>query len=418
MRQRSPKARWASPTPSGLRALNADAHALGEQSLDDAAADTTTGSGDDGGLAGESEIHAVAVLPLATTVPPQRCGEGVDGSKESQHIIGSMTDLVVQSHLDGLLTVDRWRPHLVGGRCGQCATDTFPRKASCPRCGSEEMTAVALASRGSVWTWTVQRFEPKAPFRAARRVRPFALAYVDLGTVRVESRLAGKAVDSWRIGDAVRLVVGAMYPTRRTGKPSGSNRTTADGRSNRWCRVAPVRTVSSVRSRHGGGSGASRDGRRRCAVERFGFAVGGSRDGGHADALVKDLGLTGTPFMSVYNGCATGGSALLSGANAIAAGMADLVLVVGFDKHDRGAFATDPAEYGLDDWFGEMGLMVTTQFFGMKIQRYLDQHDLDPRLLAELSAKALRNGHATRTRGGATRSALTRSPTPTWSTTR
>jgi acetyl-CoA acetyltransferase len=122
------------------------------------------------------------------------------------------------------------------------------------------------------------------------------------------------------------------------------------------------------------------------------FAVGGSRDGGHADALVKDLGLTGTPFMSVYNGCATGGSALLSGSNAIAAGMADLVLVLGFDKHDRGAFATDPAEYGLGDWFGEMGLMVTTQFFGMKIQRYLDQHDLDPRLLAELSAKALRNG--------------------------
>ena len=36
--------------------------------------------------------------------------------------------------------------------------------------------------------------------------------------------------------------------------------------------------------------------------------------------------------------------------------------------------------------------MVTTQFFGMKIQRYLDQYDLDPRLLAELSAKALRNG--------------------------
>ena len=67
------------------------------------------------------------------------------------------------------------------------------------------------------------------------------------------------------------------------------------------------------------------------------FAVGGSRDGGHADALVKDLGLTGTPFMSVYNGCATGGSALLSGSNGIAAGMADLVLVLGFDKHDPAA---------------------------------------------------------------------------------
>jgi acetyl-CoA acetyltransferase len=124
----------------------------------------------------------------------------------------------------------------------------------------------------------------------------------------------------------------------------------------------------------------------------IGFAAGGTRDGGHADALVKDLGLTGVPFMTVYNGCATGGSALLSGANAIASGMADTVMVVGFDKHERGAFGTNPAEYGLEDWYGEMGMMVTTQFFGMKIQRYLAEHDLDPRLLAEISAKALRNG--------------------------
>jgi acetyl-CoA C-acetyltransferase len=124
----------------------------------------------------------------------------------------------------------------------------------------------------------------------------------------------------------------------------------------------------------------------------IGFAAGGTRDGGHADALVKDLGLTGVPFMTVYNGCATGGSALLSGANAIASGMADTVMVVGFDKHARGAFGTNPAEYGLEDWYGELGMMVTTQFFGMKIQRYLAEHDLDPRLLAEISAKALRNG--------------------------
>ena len=122
------------------------------------------------------------------------------------------------------------------------------------------------------------------------------------------------------------------------------------------------------------------------------FAAGGSKDGGHADALVKELGLTGTPFMSVYNGCATGGSSLLAAANAIEAGMADLALAVGFDKHERGAFATDPAEYGIGEWYGEDGMMVTTQFFGMKIQRYLADHDLDPRLLAELSAKALRNG--------------------------
>ena len=39
--------------------------------------------------------------------------------------------------------------------------------------------------------------------------------------------------------------------------------------------------------------------------------------------------------------------------------------------------------------------MVTTQFFALKIQRYLHDHGLDPRLLAELAAKALRNGAIT-----------------------
>jgi acetyl-CoA acetyltransferase len=122
------------------------------------------------------------------------------------------------------------------------------------------------------------------------------------------------------------------------------------------------------------------------------FAAGGSRDGGHADALVSELGLTGTPFMSVYNGCATGGSALLAATYAIESGHADIAMAIGFDKHDRGAFASDPAQYGLQDWYAEAGMMVTTQFFALKLQRYLHEHDLDPRLLAELTAKSLRNG--------------------------
>jgi acetyl-CoA acetyltransferase len=122
------------------------------------------------------------------------------------------------------------------------------------------------------------------------------------------------------------------------------------------------------------------------------LAAGGSRDGGYADGLVSDLGLTGAPFLCVYNGCATGGSSLLSAIYAIESGAADVALALGFDKHPRGAFATDPAEYGIGAWYGEAGMMVTTQFFGMKIRRYLEDHDLDPRLLAEIAAKALRNG--------------------------
>lgn len=122
------------------------------------------------------------------------------------------------------------------------------------------------------------------------------------------------------------------------------------------------------------------------------FAAGGSRDGGHPDALVSELGLTGVPFVGVYNGCATGGSALTVAAHAIESGAAEVAVAVGFDKHVPGAFNSDPSEYGLDPWYGENGLMVTTQFFAMKIQRYLFEHDLDPSLLATLAAKAFRNG--------------------------
>ena len=126
-----------------------------------------------------------------------------------------------------------------------------------------------------------------------------------------------------------------------------------------------------------------------------GFAAGGSRDGGHADALVSELGLTGVPFVSVYNGCGTGGSAILTASQAIESGFTDVALAVGFDKHARGAFGSDPADYGLPDWYAEQGMMVTTQFFALKIQRYLHDHGLDARLLAELAAKALRNGSIT-----------------------
>ena len=129
--------------------------------------------------------------------------------------------------------------------------------------------------------------------------------------------------------------------------------------------------------------------------DQVGFAAGGSRDSGHASALVSELGLTGVPFLGVYNGCGTAGSAVLACAQAIESGATDIALAVGFDKHARGAFGSNPADYGLPDWYAEDGMMVTTQFFAMKIQRYLHEHQLDRRLLAEIAAKALRNGSIT-----------------------
>lgn len=124
----------------------------------------------------------------------------------------------------------------------------------------------------------------------------------------------------------------------------------------------------------------------------IGFASGGSIAAGSADVMVNDLGFTSVPFINVHNGCATGGSALTSAHNAIASGMCDLALAVGFDKHGRGAFNASPSNYGLPNWYGETGMMLTTQFFALKIQRYMQLYGISRETLGRVAEKAFRNG--------------------------
>src|ERR1700756_1871 len=64
--------------------------------------------------------------------------------------------------------------------------------------------------------------------------------------------------------------------------------------------------------------------------DRVQVAYGGSQDGGNADALANDLGLTGLPFVNVANGCATGGSAVASAVAAIRSGAAGIAGAGGF----------------------------------------------------------------------------------------
>ena len=124
-------------------------------------------------------------------------------------------------------------------------------------------------------------------------------------------------------------------------------------------------------------------------------AFGGSSASGNADALMPRMGLTGIQFINVANGCATGGSAVLSAYWAIKAGEFDTALAVGFDKHPRGSFNPDPEKYGLPQWYGDTGLMLTTQFFALKIQRYMHDHGISARTLARGASKAFENGSRT-----------------------
>ena len=122
------------------------------------------------------------------------------------------------------------------------------------------------------------------------------------------------------------------------------------------------------------------------------FAFGGSQSAGAADTMVSKLGLTGLQFINVANGCATGGSALFSAYNSIRSEMFDVGMAIGFDKHERGAFRVDTRSSGLGEWYGASGLALTTQFFGMKINRYMHEYGITQDSLAKVAAKAFRNG--------------------------
>jgi acetyl-CoA C-acetyltransferase len=121
-------------------------------------------------------------------------------------------------------------------------------------------------------------------------------------------------------------------------------------------------------------------------------AFGGSYTVDNPDSVIGQLGLTGIPFMDVYNGCATAATALQLTADAIRSGKYDIGVAVGMDKHDAGAFTADPVAYGAPAWYGEMGYFLTTKFFGMKINRYMHDHGISHETLGRVAAKAFRNG--------------------------
>ena len=118
-------------------------------------------------------------------------------------------------------------PRLAGSRCAGCGTVTFPGQAStgqagagqagtgqagCARCAGTDLAPVELADRGTLWTWTVQAFEPKAPYRVPETgFVPYGVGYVDLGEVIVEARILGDPGE-FEIGLPMRLTLLPLWP--------------------------------------------------------------------------------------------------------------------------------------------------------------------------------------------------------------
>jgi uncharacterized OB-fold protein len=109
---------------------------------------------------------------------------------------------------DSPLDMSSGSTRLVGGRCAACSAVTFPLRKRCAGCAGSDVVRKLLPSRGTLWTYTVQRFPPPSPpyLGSAETFTPFGVGYVELDDmIRVESRLIGDP-ETFRIGMALELV--------------------------------------------------------------------------------------------------------------------------------------------------------------------------------------------------------------------
>jgi uncharacterized OB-fold protein len=110
----------------------------------------------------------------------------------------------------GLFTWPAAKPALLASRCRQCGIANFPVAESCMACSGQDVAVEELPGRGTLWTWTIQHFMPKTPYKSnetAQTFRPYGVGYVELpGGVRVEGRLTENDPAKLRIGMAMDVV--------------------------------------------------------------------------------------------------------------------------------------------------------------------------------------------------------------------
>jgi len=129
-----------------------------------------------------------------------------------------------------------------------------------------------------------------------------------------------------------------------------------------------------------------------------GYVYGDSTCG---QAALYGIGLTGVPIINVNNNCSTGSSALFLARQAVASGMADCVLALGFEQMVPGALGSSFPErvsplfrhqavereiQGIDP-----AAPGAAQLFGGAGQAYADEYGVDPSLFAHISVKARRH---------------------------
>ena len=123
-----------------------------------------------------------------------------------------------------LAAIDGWwsfdssgAPHLVGAKCPQCGTYVFPpRENNCPNpgCEADELEPVALSRRGTLWSYTENRYQPPPPYPQSDPFEPFAVAAVQLaaeGLIVLGKVVGGTLAADLKIGMEMELTTMPLY---------------------------------------------------------------------------------------------------------------------------------------------------------------------------------------------------------------
>jgi sterol carrier protein 2 len=128
-----------------------------------------------------------------------------------------------------------------------------------------------------------------------------------------------------------------------------------------------------------------------------GYVYGDSTCGQRA---LYEVGMSGIPVVNVNNNCSTGSSALFLARQAIASGMLDCVLALGFEQMKPGALGTQfedrPSPFErfdalADELVGEPQIPLAIRYFGGAGLAHMQQYGTQLSTFAKIRAKASRH---------------------------
>jgi hypothetical protein len=116
--------------------------------------------------------------------------------------------------VEGLLFLSGDKPRLIGSRCKSCNAYFFPKAFSCnnPKCGKGDLEEVALSTRGTVYSYTIQYYPPPPPYKFEGDFSPYAIGLIELPEgIRILSQLTGCKPEEVKIGMEVDLVTEKQF---------------------------------------------------------------------------------------------------------------------------------------------------------------------------------------------------------------